>query len=305
MNLPKRDINHVRETASLKIFERIIPNEWIIRELTERDYGIDCYIEICEDGNVSGKLLSIQIKSSEIITPQEKEKTVVYYDVNISTLNYWNLLPVPVLFLYQYIKNELIYFLNVKQAIRENYDLFLSGKYKNLRISSTNILQENNCIPIINKIYLNETGRMEYEVMLTNFLINIPHIYEFLNSHYCRDSFLPLGESDNEDFYFLSLYKEFKYFACKMDIDWNVISIKEIIKLGQKTFGMNYTFYEGAVAEFVHQIVPVFLEILEKAYQVICIKEKDYWFEHNFCLWNYMDLKEYAKYIKDIELLRI
>ena len=68
MKYPKRSLNHIKETASWKIFNSKVPNEWIIRNVTERDYGIDSYVEIVSpNGDVRGDLCSIQLKSSKSI----------------------------------------------------------------------------------------------------------------------------------------------------------------------------------------------------------------------------------------------
>jgi len=57
MQFPKRPIEHVIQSASWKIFKANTPAEWIIREATGRDYGIDSYIEIIfPDGKVTGEL---------------------------------------------------------------------------------------------------------------------------------------------------------------------------------------------------------------------------------------------------------
>ena len=34
------------ESESWRLLQTLAPHEWIVRELTERDYGIDCYIEL-------------------------------------------------------------------------------------------------------------------------------------------------------------------------------------------------------------------------------------------------------------------
>ncbi len=63
MKLPIRPESHVTEAAAFKCFISKIPDRWIVRELTERDYGIDCYLEIVNSNNlVTGMLLSIQLK---------------------------------------------------------------------------------------------------------------------------------------------------------------------------------------------------------------------------------------------------
>lgn len=46
MKYPERIDKHITESSSYKIFSNAIPDNWIVREVTERDYGIDCYVEI-------------------------------------------------------------------------------------------------------------------------------------------------------------------------------------------------------------------------------------------------------------------
>lgn len=46
--LPQRAENHIRESSGYKVLESVIPSQWMIRDVTERDYGIDCYIKLVD-----------------------------------------------------------------------------------------------------------------------------------------------------------------------------------------------------------------------------------------------------------------
>ena len=88
MQLPDRIPNHIKETTSFKIFSNHIPDNWIIRDVTERDYGVDCYVEIVNDKNqLTGDLASIQLKSTEEID-WNLDDTLLFSKVKISTSNY-------------------------------------------------------------------------------------------------------------------------------------------------------------------------------------------------------------------------
>jgi hypothetical protein len=51
LDFPKRSTTHVMESESWRLLGQFAPKEWILRDVTERDYGIDCYIEIAtKDG---------------------------------------------------------------------------------------------------------------------------------------------------------------------------------------------------------------------------------------------------------------
>ena len=58
------------ETVSWKLFDSAVPPAWIVREVTERDYGVDSYLEICETEYVTGDLCSVQRDSLDELPKQ-------------------------------------------------------------------------------------------------------------------------------------------------------------------------------------------------------------------------------------------
>ena len=55
MEFPRRTPEHITESESWKVLEQKTPAMWILREVTERDYGIDAYIELVSaKGEVTG-----------------------------------------------------------------------------------------------------------------------------------------------------------------------------------------------------------------------------------------------------------
>lgn len=96
MRFPKRHISHVSEKKALQILGNLLPKQWIIRELTERDYGIDLYVEIVsKSGFVTGHLLALQVKGVKNVK-FNKNGQYRFTKVKVSTINYWLGLPVPV-----------------------------------------------------------------------------------------------------------------------------------------------------------------------------------------------------------------
>src|SRR5687768_14691814 len=98
MEFPKRPPQHVTETASWKVLQSRTPDMWMVRGVSERDYGIDAYIELATTkGDVTGELCSIQLKGTESIDwkagNNRKRATV---SIGVATVNYWMNLPVPV-----------------------------------------------------------------------------------------------------------------------------------------------------------------------------------------------------------------
>ena len=126
MDFPKRNITHVIEKQALEILNQQLPKEWIIREMTERDYGIDLYIEIIRpDKKITGELIAIQVKGKEKIEFSDDD-TFTFYTIKESTLNYWLNLPVPVFFVVVCIQTRQSYWCDIRHANR--IDSFIKGK---------------------------------------------------------------------------------------------------------------------------------------------------------------------------------
>ncbi|MDD5677049.1 MAG: DUF4365 domain-containing protein [Kiritimatiellae bacterium] len=89
MNLPERIKQHQAESESYAILIYHLRKLGIFRNLTENDYGIDFEIEIVKDGQVTGKFVKAQVKSSAKINIREKDSVPTVGGIKQSTLNYW------------------------------------------------------------------------------------------------------------------------------------------------------------------------------------------------------------------------
>ena len=99
MKLPKRPQTHVTETESWRLLQAIAPKDWIVREVSERDYGIDAYIEFASaGGHITGKLMSVQLKGVKSIKWKTARgiQSARSPQIKSATANYRLLLPVPV-----------------------------------------------------------------------------------------------------------------------------------------------------------------------------------------------------------------
>jgi hypothetical protein len=124
MKLPKRPKTHLTEAAAWKILQARAPSTWIVREVTERDYGIDAYVEISDrQSNVTGDLISIQLKGTDSITwrGEKGARVATSPQIATSTANYWERLPVPVFLFVADVKARDIWFTPVEGAIRRDY----------------------------------------------------------------------------------------------------------------------------------------------------------------------------------------
>ena len=93
MKYPKRPQTHEQETASEVFFRRCLPPTWTC-EKPEHDYGVDLRVGITNEGNVEGRELLVQLKSSK----EEPAGETVPVRLKVATYNYlWDMLPVAML----------------------------------------------------------------------------------------------------------------------------------------------------------------------------------------------------------------
>ena len=136
MQLPERAKQHISESASFNILTSNLPQEWVIREMNERDYGIDLYVEIVgKSRKLTGDLVAIQVKSKKEITFSRSGRSV-FKGIKRSTVNYWLQFPVPVFLVAVCLKRKKAYWVSVQEMNR-------TGRFKrNPRVCSLLINQE-------------------------------------------------------------------------------------------------------------------------------------------------------------------
>jgi len=90
--LMKRPDQHITETRSQRIFENLIPVEWVIREI-KPDYGIDYLIEVFSSGISTGITFFVQLKGTE----QEINNDILQKQFDVENLNYYASFSLPFL----------------------------------------------------------------------------------------------------------------------------------------------------------------------------------------------------------------
>jgi hypothetical protein len=91
--MPKRPKQHQLEDLSRAQFQLCLPEKWVLRD-KDKDYGIDCEVELFdEDENSTGLLFYVQLKA----TGSKKKSEILNVDFKIDTLEYFKQLEIPVL----------------------------------------------------------------------------------------------------------------------------------------------------------------------------------------------------------------
>ena len=81
---PVRAVSHELEELSRRFFKQHLPSGWTTTK-PEDDYGIDYYVEICEDGKMAGKNFIVQLKASDSSNGIADYETIL---LETSTYNY-------------------------------------------------------------------------------------------------------------------------------------------------------------------------------------------------------------------------
>lgn len=186
----KRPTQHITETISQRIFENLIPVEWVIREI-KPDYGVDYLIEVFKNGKSTGITFFVQLKGSE----QEIKNDTFKKQFEIENLKYYSSLALPVLIVCVSTRtkqtwgiwaNKLIKSLKIKpnqETVKLNLgiDNLISAEYFN---------DIEDVLKVSTRYGLNITTDSDLGIILSNNIANyISHFY--LDTFELNNAYLP------------------------------------------------------------------------------------------------------------------
>lgn len=102
--LPQRTETHRIDTLAVRKLFTKLSADWIIRDLSERDYGIDLMLEHYEENLPTGQIIFFQVKGKS--GPIEISNEVVRYQISKRTLLYAELFPEPFLLVHTSIDQD-------------------------------------------------------------------------------------------------------------------------------------------------------------------------------------------------------
>jgi hypothetical protein len=277
MKFPKRVPQHISETASFKIFSNGIPDNWIIRDITERDYGIDCYLEIVTEQNeVTGQLALIQLKARQKIS-WTKDGTYTLNGVDIATTNYWYNFPVPVFIFLVDIEKEESFFIHVKQYIRIHFDEYSKQDKLNYVFENKYRVPGNAPSKLFTfRLYhLQETYRQQFESELLFFLSSLRNFQEFQSLHDNLD--FHLGIESTDQIFFESMHKNYEFLCTYLEIKSKIPTLEQIKSDSHEKFkSPYYDLHEHDLTEWMGDFRNLTTLIVQKAKHFIG-KEENYW----------------------------
>jgi len=300
MKLPSRPATHLTEAASWRLLQSLAPETWIVREVTERDYGIDAYIEIAsDDGEITGDLISVQLKGTKSLdwkAPKKKggkksnkqsmgdlDHTARSPQIATSTANYWERLPVPVFLFVADISAEDIYFASVEPVIRRNYDKLETQDTISFPLLKASSLSEKVGPHVVEWLAKRQRLHRDFVSQISQLVSHAETFHEFIGMNQGRDSFMEV-EADVH-LRFRALHQSCQMAAAYLNVNWKVDSLSELYKRDREEFQDEWVWlHELTLDRALVQIEANFPALLRSAVDLIQDVEGAYWRSHHTVL---------------------
>jgi len=285
---PKRHKTHIKESSSWRLLFQKIPREWIICDVTERDYGIDAYIElVTEEGNVTGDLCLVQLKSSDSVKWRNKNNDYItrFSGIKKSTVNYLNNFPVPVFLFLADLKNNSVYFANIKKQIRKQYLRFIDKKQKSMGFDLMQINEIGTDIGLLLFVasYHREKFFNEFLKSIRELIIHHKKYHEFIIDNQNLDCFL--GVEEDVLLMLIHIYRTCQFLASYLGIKWDIISLKDAAENDEKKWKDScYVLHQETLEKVLNKMEPMFIDILKRTKKIVK-EQKQYWSKYNYILY--------------------
>lgn len=223
--LPTRARSHVSESKSHSVITLLLEEQWIVRDLTERDYGIDLIIERVEENeSVTGKLAVIQLKSIKNIE-FDKNYDFRYYKVKPTSTDYWLNSNLPA-FVFIVDSDGEAYFKNVGDHVRKNYQRYINKDRFYYSFSPKDKYEKNKFIKEFD-------FEDRYELTEGN-IVNFAFLYRELSElfhYYKRDPYMTVDGSDERIKRLTSLQYRMDFISKKLGFNKGCPSLENIANI--------------------------------------------------------------------------
>jgi hypothetical protein len=178
--------------------QQLAPRQWIVREISERDYGIDAYVEIAtEGGAITGNLISLQLKGVQQIRWREVKggsRRATSPQINKSTANYWLGLPIPVFLLLADLAANNIYYATVESQLRNHFDSLSTQNSVTLTLDERANLETDEGRKLFHILVARERLQPRFVLDVTSLLNSVQTFADFILSNQGYDRFLDVDD---------------------------------------------------------------------------------------------------------------
>jgi len=280
MRFPKRPDTHVTETESWRLLQTIAPEHWIVREVSERDYGIDAYIELVSAGDqITGQLISVQLKGTQKINwkPTAKNFQVATSpSIKTTTAAYLLGLQVPVFLFVADLSANNIYFVGVQEAIRPQFEKLDSQDTISFKISDKFDLKTDNGLKVFHWLYARERLHSEFVFHITNLVNQVRVFGDFIGMNQNRDIFMEVEAEQHLQF--RALHESCRMAALYLQHEWPVESMPELYRKDRDEWKDDYVYLHEKTLDYALQkIEGLFPALVRKALVLVSETQANYW----------------------------
>jgi Domain of unknown function (DUF4365) len=293
MRFPKRSDTHKIEAASWRLLQELAPEQWIIREVSERDYGIDAYIELTtSEGEVTGKLVSVQLKGIEKLVWRDATGTVREArspQISVSTARYWFNLPVPVFLFVADLSARKIHYVSVEEDIRRQYAKLSKQDSISFRLLEEVHIGSDSGLELFDWLVLRERAHDQFAFHITNLLSQASPFADFIAANQNRDCFMEV-ELDAH-LQFRAIYEACRMASIYLDNRWDRQQWKSDFAL----------LHEQTLDYILSKLEPVFLNLIQRVRALVTKVQADYWRSRDPILFRLCSSEDIQWSIKRIE----
>ena len=280
MKFPTRPDAHITETESWRLLQTVAPREWIVREVSERDYGIDAYIElVSKTGLVTGDLMSVQLKAVENLDWGHVENgwhVTRSPSAKSTTATYWLHLPVPVFLFVADLHANDIFFTPVQEHIRINFQKLDNQKTMTFPLSKELSLTTDRGLARLNNMYIRERLHEQFAFHISNLIQHVDMFADFIRVNQNRDIFLEVDT--DRHLQFRALYESCRMASIYLDRDWPVDSLSELYRKDYKEWKDDYTLLHERTLDGTLQVLEkLFPDLARKAIELVTVIQSSYW----------------------------
>jgi hypothetical protein len=292
MRYPRRVPAHIKADKSFRLLKDQTPETWIVRDVSQDDYGIDCYIELVPDsGDMTGHLVSVQLKSSDAIRWRASAGSAnslvsTFSGIRTTTTNYWMGMQIPVFLCVADLAENSVYWVNAKSQIRSNYTKATSQESISFLLHKSATLGSNGEEDEFLLSYFRERAYDSFHAQVADLIVHAAEYYELIGDHGWQDPFL---ESEIADTVMATrLYNTLYSAAAHLGIEWNQVPLSERFEQDAETWGQACSglIHEATLGKLLHCLQPTLTEVLKRTVETITVLEGDYWRSSDPLLWS-------------------
>ncbi|WP_191229224.1 DUF4365 domain-containing protein [Aurantiacibacter xanthus] len=280
LKFPKRSKTHLTETESWRVLDSIAPKDWIVREVTERDYGIDAYIELVDKNDeVTGQLMSAQLKGVGSITWKKGnggQQLAASPQIKTSTAAYWHGLPVPVFLLVADLAAKDIHFVAVKELIRGDFEKLETQGSMTFPLSASLSLKSSDGPKLFRWLYARERLQPEFAFHITNLISQMDTFADFIRMNQNRDSFMEVEAERHLQF--RALYESCRMASLYLESEWPLEELIELYRMDRRDWKGDWVLLHEKTLDYALQKLQVlFPALVRKALKLVSETEAGYW----------------------------